>query len=99
MLAVPPGDAWRFATPRRPMAPNGAGDAVAALFLGSYLKTGSVPEALGAAASAIFEILQTTLESGEEELQLVAAQNRLESPRRRFTAELDRKSTRLNSSH
>src|SRR3546814_1994681 len=98
MLAVTPEDAWRVATPRLPMAPNGAGDAVAALFLGFYLKTGSVPEALASAASAIFEILQTTLESSEEELQLVAAQNRLEAPRRRFAAE-DRKSTRLNSSH
>ena len=68
------------------MAPNGAGDAVTALFLGFYLKTGSLPEALSRAAAAAFEILQTTLESGEEELQLVAAQDRLETPRRRFTA-------------
>jgi pyridoxine kinase len=81
------GDAWRVATPRLPMAPNGAGDAVAALFLGFYLKTRSVPEALGCAASAIFEILQTTLEAGEEELQLVAAQDRLQAPRRCFSAE------------
>ena len=87
MLAVTAEGAWRVATPRLPMTPNGAGDAVAALFLGFWLKTRSVPEALGAAAAAIFEILQTTLESGEEELQLVAAQNRLEKPRRKFTAE------------
>lgn len=87
MLAVTPEGAWRVATPRLPMAPNGAGDAVAALFLGFYLRTGSVPEALASAASAIFEILQTTLESGEEELQLIAAQDRLTAPRRRFAAE------------
>lgn len=91
MLAVSaPGDdggAWRVAFPRLPMTPNGAGDAVAALFLGFYLKNGALPEALGAAASAIFEVLQTTLDSGEEELQLVAAQDRLEAPRRIFTAE------------
>src|SRR3546814_2154779 len=31
MLAVTPEDAWRVATPRLPMTPNGAGDAVAAL--------------------------------------------------------------------
>src|SRR5690606_3944505 len=72
-LAVAAEGAGRVATPRLPMAPNGAGDAVAALFLGFWLKTRSVPEALGAAAAAIFELLQTTLESGEEELQLVAA--------------------------
>jgi pyridoxine kinase len=87
MLAVTAEGAWRVATPRLPMAPNGAGDAVAALFLGFYLKSGSVPEALGCAASAIFELLRTTLESGEEELQLVAAQDRLLAPRRRFAAE------------
>src|SRR3546814_54477 len=87
MLAVAAEGAWRVASPRLPMAPNGAGDAVAALFLGFYLKTASVPEALAAAASAIFEVLQTTLAAGEEELQLVAAQNRLEAPRRRFIAE------------
>lgn len=87
MLGVTAEGAWHVATPRLPMTPNGAGDAVAALFLGFYLKSGSVPEALGAAAAAIFELLQTTLESGEEELQLVAAQDRLLAPRRRFAAE------------
>ena len=87
MLAVTGDGAWRVTTPRLPIQPNGAGDAVAALFLGFYLKSGSVPQALGAAASAIFEVLETTLEHGEQELQLVAAQDRLESTRRRFTAE------------
>ena len=87
MLAVASGGVWRIAAPHLPFAPNGAGDAVAAFFLGFYLRTGSVPQALGKAASAIFEVLQTTLESGEEELQLVAAQDRLEAPRRVFTAE------------
>lgn len=88
MLAVTAEGAWRVASPRLPIEPppNGAGDAVAALFLGFYLKTASVPQALAAAASAIFEILATTEESGETELQLVAAQDRLAAPRRRFTA-------------
>jgi pyridoxine kinase len=87
MLAVTPGGAWRVATPRLPMQPNGAGDAVAALFLGFYLKSGKVPDALAAAASAIHEVLQTTLDLGEEELQLVAAQDRFLKPRRVFTVE------------
>jgi pyridoxine kinase len=69
------------------MQPNGAGDAVAALFLGFYLNSNSVPQALAAAASAIHEVLRTTLDCGEEELQLVAAQDRLASPRLVFTAE------------
>jgi len=87
MLAVSTEGAWRVACPRLPMAPNGAGDAVAALFLGCYLKTGSVADALGQAASAIHEILRTTLDLGAEELQLVAAQDRLETPRKSFVAE------------
>jgi pyridoxine kinase len=87
MLAVAAEGAWRAAFPRLPMAPNGAGDAVAALFLGFYLKSGKVPDALAAAASAIHEVLQTTLEFGEEELQLVAAQDRFLKPRRVFTVE------------
>ena len=87
MLAVTAEGAWRIATPRLPFAANGAGDAVAALFLGFYLRTRSLPEALGSAASAIFEILQTTLEAGEAELQIVASQDRLESPRCHFSAQ------------
>ena len=87
MLAVTANDAWHITCPRLPIRPNGAGDAVAALFLGFYLNRGSVSEALGKAASAIFEILETTLEIGEEELQLVAAQDRLEAPRRSFEAQ------------
>jgi pyridoxine kinase len=87
MLAVSAAGAWKVATPRLEMRPNGAGDAVAALFLGFYLKTGSLPAALGQAASAIFEVLRTTLESGAAELQLVAAQDRLAAPRQVFTAQ------------
>ncbi len=86
MLGVSAEGAWRVACPRLPITPNGAGDAVAALFLGFYLKTGSLPDALGRAAAAIFEVLQTTIEAGEEELQLVAAQDRLAAPRQIFTA-------------
>jgi len=91
MLAVTAQGAWRVNTPRLPITPNGAGDAVAALFLGYLLKSGpkatAVPEALGKAAASIFEILATTLESGEKELQLVAAQDRLVAPRRSVAAE------------
>jgi pyridoxine kinase len=50
MLAVTPDGDWRVATPRLPIKPNGAGDAVAALFLGFYLTSGSVPDALAQAA-------------------------------------------------
>jgi pyridoxine kinase len=87
MLAVEAGAAWRVATPRLPLSVNGAGDAVAALFLGHFLRTGEAGLALGATASSIFAILQATERSGMRELQLVAAQDELVAPRRLFTAE------------
>jgi pyridoxine kinase len=89
MLAVTPDAAWRIVT--RLIAfevmPNGTGDTVAALFTAHWLETGDAAAALGAAASAIYAVLETTRAMGERELQLVAAQDRLVSPPRRFTAE------------
>jgi pyridoxine kinase len=87
MLAVERDAAWLVATPRLVLTPNGAGDAVAALFLGHFLKTCSAPAALGAAASAIFAILDATAAAGARELRLVAAQDVLLAPARRFAAE------------
>ena len=87
MLAVEPGAAWLVATPRLDLSVNGAGDAVAALFLGHFLRTRKAALALGATASSIFAILEATRRSGMRELQLVAAQDELVAPPRRFTAE------------
>jgi pyridoxine kinase len=94
MVAVSPDAAWRIATPLIgfEIAPNGTGDAVAALFSAHWLEGGGlaggdVADALGKAASSIFAVLEATHEMGERELQLVAAQDRLVSPPRRFTAE------------
>ena len=94
MVAVSSDAAWRIATPLIgfEIAPNGTGDAVAALFTAHWLASGGpaggdVADALGKAASSIFAVLQATHELGERELQLVAAQDRLVSPPRRFTAE------------
>ena len=94
MVAVSRDAAWRIATPLIgfEIAPNGTGDAVAALFTAHWLASGGlaggdVADALGKAASSIFAVLQATHELGERELQLVAAQDRLVSPPRRFTAE------------
>jgi pyridoxine kinase len=42
---------------------------------------------LSTVASAIFAVLEATFSSGERELQLVAAQDWLIAPPRRFTAE------------
>jgi pyridoxine kinase len=89
MLAVTPDAAWRIATPLIPfeIAPNGTGDMVAALFAAAWLKSGSAATALGEAASSVFAVLEETKRLGERELQLVAAQEMLVNPPRRFTAE------------
>ena len=89
LLAVSHEAAWRIATPLIgfEVAPNGTGDAVAALFSAHWIESGDVPAALGKAASSIYAVLEATLAMGERELQLVAAQDRMISPSRRFTAE------------
>jgi len=78
MLAVDESGAWLVATPRLPLSPNGAGDAVAALFLGHLLRRGDTRVALEAAASAIHAVLETTLALGEREIQIIAAQDQLD---------------------
>jgi len=87
LLAVGPGGAHLVETPLLPIAPNGAGDAVAALFLGHYLKTGSVPAALEAAAAAIFAVIEATHLAGTRELRLIAAQEALLRPPQAFPAQ------------
>ena len=89
MVAVSADAAWRIATPLIgfAIAPNGTGDAVAALFTAHWLASGDVADALGRAASSIYAVLQVTHDLGERELQLVAGQDQLVSPPRRFAAE------------
>ena len=86
MLAVTAEGAWRVATPYLEMAPapNGAGDAVSALFLGYLLRGLEPPAALGHAAASIFAVMEATRRAGARELQLVAAQDDLLAPRRTF---------------
>jgi pyridoxine kinase len=84
MLAVTGTGAWLIETPRLPIAPNGAGDAVAALFLGHLLQGREADTALAATASSIFAVLEATRRAGVRELQLIAAQDSLVSPPRRF---------------
>ena len=89
MVAVSHDAAWRIATPLIgfEIAPNGTGDAVAALFSAHWIESGDAPAALGKAASSIYAVLEATAAMGERELQLVAAQDRMISPSRHFTAE------------
>ncbi|WP_422008740.1 pyridoxal kinase PdxY [Reyranella sp.] len=89
MVAVTREAAWRVATPMIgfAIAPNGTGDAVAALFTAHWISGDEIADALGKAASSIFAVLETTEAMGERELQLVAAQDRLVAPPRAFKAE------------
>ncbi|HYE49540.1 MAG TPA: pyridoxal kinase PdxY [Azospirillaceae bacterium] len=77
---------WLVATPIVPLdpLPNGAGDAVAALFLAKLLETGEPPAALSHAAAAIWAVFDETRRAGTRELALVAAQDRLVRPDRAF---------------
>lgn len=87
MLASGPEGVFATETPRLPLHVNGAGDVVAALFLGHYLRTRSLPAALERATAAIFAVLEATHRAGEREIQLVPAQAELLDPPRRFPAQ------------
>ena len=73
-------------TPRLPVAVNGAGDAIAALFLFHRLSSGSAVAALEAAGSAVHGLLKRTAEAGSREILTVAAQDEFVSPSTWFTA-------------
>jgi pyridoxine kinase len=71
---------FRARTPRLPVTVNGAGDAIAALFVGHFLRDGVVREALARAVSAIFGILRATVEAGSREILLIDAQEEIVAP-------------------
>src|SRR3954452_14400740 len=75
---------FRVRTPRLDVSVNGAGDAIAALFLAHWLDTRSAGEALGRAAASVFGLLQRTEAAGSREILLVAAQDEYVSPTRTF---------------
>jgi pyridoxine kinase len=87
MLASDPTGCFLVRTPKLPLAVNGAGDAVAALFFVHYLRAGKLAEALSRAASSIFGVLTKTSESGAREIQLIAAQDQIVRPSRVFEAQ------------
>ena len=73
-------------TPRLGVTVNGAGDAIAALFLFHRLRTGSAVAALEAAGSSVYGLLRRTEEAGSREILTVAAQNEFVTPSREFRA-------------
>jgi pyridoxine kinase len=84
LLASEGGRHFRVRTPRLDLSVNGAGDAIAALFLAHWLDTRSAGEALGRAAASVFGLLRMTAEAGSREILLVAAQDEYVSPSRTF---------------
>lgn len=84
MLAVTGEGAWRVSTPKLPRTFTGSGDLTAATFLAHFLRTGDPAAALGVTADVVFSVLDITTQSGQSELQLVAAQDELVRPRHHF---------------
>ena len=87
MLAVTDDGAWTVRTPRLPMKANGSGDLTAALFTAHLRETGSAADALASTVSSVYAVLKATLESGERELRIVAAQDAIAHPAREFEVE------------
>ena len=88
LLASGASGCFTLRTPRLPLAVNGAGDAIAALFFAHYLRDGHVGEALSMSASSVFGVLAKTAEMGAREIQLVGAQEEIVKPTRVFKAEM-----------
>jgi pyridoxine kinase len=87
LLAGEGGEFWRVRTPLLPISVNGAGDAIAALFLFHRLRWGEARVAVSAAASSVHGLLRRTSEAGSREILTVAAQEEFVTPSRVFRAE------------
>jgi pyridoxine kinase len=87
MIAAEAGEAWRLRTPRLPIAVNGAGDLIAALFFLHWLKRRAAADALAAAAASVYGVVAATAAAGSRELRLVEAQEELVRPTQRFRPE------------
>lgn len=87
LLAAEAGQFWRLRTERLPLDVNGAGDAIAALFLFHRIRSGSAAAALEAAASSMHGVLRRTAQAGRRELALITAQEEFVSPSVRLRSE------------
>jgi len=86
-VAVSPSEAWLVQTPRLPITVKGAGDVLAALFLGHYLGGRDMRGALARALSSVFGLVKATAAAGARELCLVAAQEEIVRPTDRLSPE------------
>ncbi|MET3355468.1 UNVERIFIED_ORG: pyridoxine kinase [Xanthobacter viscosus] len=86
LIASGPDGRFLVRTPRLAVSLNGAGDAIAALFFFHVQRTGSTAEAVSAAASSIYGVLERTEKAQSAELLLVEAQDEFVRPSRLFPA-------------
>jgi pyridoxine kinase len=84
LLASAEGRHFRVRTPRLGVSVNGAGDAIAALFLAHLLRTGSAAQALSGATASVHGLLARTEAAGSREILLVEGQEELVAPSRVF---------------
>ncbi|HEY2136480.1 MAG TPA: pyridoxal kinase PdxY [Xanthobacteraceae bacterium] len=78
---------FRLRTPRLPLAINGAGDAIAALFFAHWMESGCAADAMARATSSIFGILRRTAQAQAAEMLLIAAQEEIVAPSTMFVPE------------
>ncbi|MDR3521433.1 MAG: pyridoxal kinase [Acidocella sp.] len=88
MLIIDGELAWRLTIPKFEREFSGAGDLLAASFLYFWLPDHDTRLALGAACSALHEVLLETVAQDSDELSLISAQNRMAAPACNFTAEI-----------
>jgi len=89
MLLVTQSEAWHISRPLVDFGmrqPVGVGDVTSGLLLVKLLQGASLRDALEHVTAAVYEIMLTTKEMGEYELQVVAAQDRIARPEHLFRA-------------
>ena len=86
-LVATAGGTWTVTTPRIDAPAHGAGDVLAALFLGHRLAGAAPPDALSRAVSGVYAVLAATALKGGLDLALVGALDTLAAPTEVFAAE------------
>jgi pyridoxine kinase len=82
------GGLWRLRTPKLDCNVNGAGDAIAALFLVHILRERDPVLAMQRAGSSIHGLLRKTVQAGSREILTVAAQLEFVTPSQMFAVEI-----------
>ncbi|MGW1445198.1 pyridoxal kinase PdxY [Serratia rhizosphaerae] len=89
MLLVTAEEAWHISRPLVDFGsrqPVGVGDLTSGLLLADLLQGKALDQALEHVTAAVYEVMLTTKEMGEYELQVVAAQDYIVNPRCHFAA-------------